>query len=954
MSATCGSHISSTSTMQSQHEGMKSARMQPPTFHSQAFSVLHEKSIAVSKVELCPKMDLLALLRTDGSVVVLRTISWQRLNTLPAATLQDEKRVTAMSWSPDGNVLALGHAQGAISFLDVEKGERARQPLGARPASAVQQGVEALQWFTQQREPATMSSEDWEKNLTQAAGKYYLDRDAVFWEELPPLGLQSGSFAVPRHVKQDSIEAKLAAGVASLDVLVACFQGGHILVFSSGLLPVVSLRLRDFFPPTPAPSLADENGRHIGVTSPASIRQARTNVQPTPSPAKPASSPPSILLDHPSQSFLPRAASPTLSPPALSVQSLAASRDLSAMVFTIAAGEGSRGGVSTLVVPTAVLWTHRHQLRPLTVELAAVSGLVSHLLEALDMAERQWNESVRTLDIKLELLNSLLRDYACEATAREALLSFVLSGVACPALSQYLSQNGSEPQQQNMFRLLKTMDDKIAGVEGLLREQVARVGEMIAFRAVKLRGLARSGPDYQALGLSTSALSALIKAAGDLSVKAEETLREVQRARQNIKVFVLWLLDTMQHLPPTGTEEPPAASKRLTFRHSTKHTRMLLSFLRKPVAASAPTDSEDAPGEKRAAGPTGNTEAVIAVHISSYFKDQPLPMPPSRIMTTSAPARSPGSCDAVDGGAKEGAKGLASVSLRTQVKWVLARFEAVFRRPLEAITDRLSSPYVLLLSQGPLASPPSLYAPARSDPSRILMAAVSSGGARTIVLSIEVGALASRMRLGAETPNGIPHVEVTGLSLDAPAGFSFQQAALYGSRPHIPSSNPESIVLLVRENVQPFEIRTPAELWKLPLTSLLTHLNPVDKEGGARACLLDGQGARSLLPWEMVSNVRTRQVAAVAPRKLALAVTGCRGIACVTSESNFLLLADLEEDEDEDEEEEGNEGEGQGVGRVTRLQEQLDGLANEVMQVESTMRMEIVQGEENEDAKSAC
>ncbi|EKU20098.1 anaphase promoting complex subunit 4, partial [Nannochloropsis gaditana CCMP526] len=142
-----------------------------------------------------PKMDLIALLRTDGSVVVLRTISWQRLNTLPAATLQDEKRVTAMSWSPDGNVLALGHAQGAISFLDVEKGERARQPLGARPASAVQQGVEALQWFTQQREPATMSSEDWEKNLTQAAGKYYLDRDAVFWEELPPLGLQSGSFA---------------------------------------------------------------------------------------------------------------------------------------------------------------------------------------------------------------------------------------------------------------------------------------------------------------------------------------------------------------------------------------------------------------------------------------------------------------------------------------------------------------------------------------------------------------------------------------------------------------------------------------------------------------------------------------------------------------------------------------------------------------------------------------
>lgn len=99
--------------------------------------------------------------------------------------------------------------------------------------------------------------------------------------------------------------------------------------------------------------------------------------------------------------------------------------------------------------------------------------------------------------MKLELLNNLLRDYGCPASAREAFLSLVLTGVPCPALNQYLSQNSSEPQRHNTFRLAKAVDEKCAALEALLREQVGRVAEMVVFRASKLRGLARVGDEYQ-------------------------------------------------------------------------------------------------------------------------------------------------------------------------------------------------------------------------------------------------------------------------------------------------------------------------------------------------------------------------------------------------------------------------------------------------------------------------
>jgi hypothetical protein len=82
---------------------------------------------------------------------------------------------------------------------------------------------------------------------------------------------------------------------------------------------------------------------------------------------------------------------------------------------------------------------------------------------------------LKTLEIKLGFLRDLLQNYGCEAAPREVLFSFLVSGVATPPLAQYLSQNSSEPQQQNLYRLSKAVDEKCATVEVILKDQVRAV-----------------------------------------------------------------------------------------------------------------------------------------------------------------------------------------------------------------------------------------------------------------------------------------------------------------------------------------------------------------------------------------------------------------------------------------------------------------------------------------------
>ena len=85
------------------------------------FDVLANKIVSgeVMLMEWCPTMDLLALATTDSQLMVHRPAGWQRL----FAHMGFDYPVTCLAWRPDGQVLAVGHANGAITLFGVEEGD---------------------------------------------------------------------------------------------------------------------------------------------------------------------------------------------------------------------------------------------------------------------------------------------------------------------------------------------------------------------------------------------------------------------------------------------------------------------------------------------------------------------------------------------------------------------------------------------------------------------------------------------------------------------------------------------------------------------------------------------------------------------------------------------------------------------------------------------------------------
>ena len=86
-----------------------------------SFELLANKVIGgeVVRMEWCPTMDLLALVTADSQLMVHRPAGWQRLFVHTGF----DHPITCLAWRPDGQVLAVGHSDGSVSFFGVEEGE---------------------------------------------------------------------------------------------------------------------------------------------------------------------------------------------------------------------------------------------------------------------------------------------------------------------------------------------------------------------------------------------------------------------------------------------------------------------------------------------------------------------------------------------------------------------------------------------------------------------------------------------------------------------------------------------------------------------------------------------------------------------------------------------------------------------------------------------------------------
>lgn len=101
------------------------------------FTLLVERGVAaeVALAAWCPAMDLLALASTDGQLSVHR-LNWQRLWSSTPESISGRSSgfvsgslITALTWSPDGKLLAVGGADGGVALLCAEDGHVTLQGL---------------------------------------------------------------------------------------------------------------------------------------------------------------------------------------------------------------------------------------------------------------------------------------------------------------------------------------------------------------------------------------------------------------------------------------------------------------------------------------------------------------------------------------------------------------------------------------------------------------------------------------------------------------------------------------------------------------------------------------------------------------------------------------------------------------------------------------------------------
>lgn len=122
--------------------------------------MLQQRNISLRAVDTCPSMDLLAGLTEDGSLIVFRTMSWDKVIQKAGADIFGTA-ATALRFSPDGKLVALGAASGAVAIYDLEKASYvlalSYSPDGGSPTS--HGAIAQLSWS----HASTLSGCEWGK-----------------------------------------------------------------------------------------------------------------------------------------------------------------------------------------------------------------------------------------------------------------------------------------------------------------------------------------------------------------------------------------------------------------------------------------------------------------------------------------------------------------------------------------------------------------------------------------------------------------------------------------------------------------------------------------------------------------------------------------------------------------------------------------------------------------------
>jgi hypothetical protein len=497
----------------------------------------HHSSPKIQSSSYAPTRDVIAIATEDNKLTVHRLAN-EKLTKLFAAdssTLQSP--ITALTWRPDGETLALGHRDGSFSVYHIENKTKIQLPKAAKPHS---DRITCLHWEECEEKgdegtgplPSSLRNamSDDENDVYDAwtAAAYFDDDGAL--SKLGPSkeGRKTRLSRVPKKPRAFATDDGLTTTAAEdkereeteFALTHGCDQPFTILA-SGDSTGVVTLSAYGYFPV----GCVDLSGAFVKEKGFIIDRPTVCNIRMTPD-----ISTLTVTLRARLHKYDGSGGDgfSTSSP----------SSSSSSSNSTTSTDDNPLFRYHVCHVDTSLLYDRRNEISEIALHFGAIGELIEHMKTTFTMMEQAWVDGTRTLDGKWENLRTILRSHDRHPSPRAELLTTFLSGITSDALAQFFSSHLSP---QKVIRMHKGLDGACTNIDNLYVNHFHVAMEGLLYRLSELRGLARWRKYFLSIGLLHHSLQELVQSASTLLLKGEEFVRDERSSRVNFRSLCTWL-----------------------------------------------------------------------------------------------------------------------------------------------------------------------------------------------------------------------------------------------------------------------------------------------------------------------------------------------------------------------------------------------------------------------------
>lgn len=260
----------------------------------------------------------------------------------------------------------------------------------------------------------------------------------------------------------------------------------------------------------------------------------------------------------------------------------------------------------------------RFELQTLSTLYSSIMGHFYALPTLLTEVFESWKTSLKPLDMKIDGLSRLLRNYGllpppspsvnAPAIIRQQLVRYILSGHTAGSadLSNAMDQffTGVQMNDQLVLRLERSLTVAISNVESALRKTIA-AAQALSLESDELRGLARASDEL----IPSIHAKQVQEQCQTLLVVMESALTCLVDARFRLRDWIAWLRSTGAQIKARGTAPNSVQRENAKKRRVPDETvRRILSFLQ-----------DDHAPEGSKAIPVSTSEALLGINFSRHW-----------------------------------------------------------------------------------------------------------------------------------------------------------------------------------------------------------------------------------------------------------------------------------------------------------------------------------------------